>query len=434
MNKKLGILILILIALVSTSIFLTKEDNSVISNSKVVGNDIKGETTDICNTLQVDIKDELVQLPPLREWYIKSPFVDEKSINIPLDLPEEDVTVKYFLNDTEFEAEYSENGWVIDIPIDSLESNEYKLIVEITVCEESISKSFSFKVSNPVYVTWTIDWEGFDVKDQYLTDMANVSSKYNIPMTHLFNPYIYIYLSANRSTYLTNWVKNREGESIGLHLHMYDKLVKASGVEVNNNPAWGSPMGGGHDTPNSNYGYDDFKKIIQWSLGQFEAHDLPKPTIYRAGGWYIDEENINVLKNLGFRIETSGRTYYIHGSNQLVGHWNLEETTQPYQMNSKNQNLTNSPDMNIWEYPNNGGDSWAYTSEQLINRFKVNYKGGIASSDIVVTYLSHPHWFDKEGSNIDGALKYISNYNYNDDNGPVIYLTLDKVHEYTVIQ
>ncbi len=430
MNKKFIILLLVLIALISTSVFLKKPNNATVDTDTQV----KGDTVDSCDLSEKEAKDNITSLTLPRKWYVKSEYTDIKYISFELNIPDNDIKVKYILNENTFDASYEDNRWVINIPINTLENGDYKLIIQAQVCTETISKSFSFKVSNPVYVVWSIDWEGFDVKDEYLNEMSRISQTYSAPMTHFFNPYIYIYLSSTRAKYLTEWVLNRQEESIGLHLHMYNKLIEASGVEVNNNPSWGSPTGNGHDTPNSNYGYDDYKKIIQWAIAQYEKHGLPIPFMYRAGGWYIDEENLLVLKNLGFDIDSSGRTYYKHGSNQLEGHWNLKETTQPYQMNSNDQNITNNPNMNIWEYPNNGGDSWAYSSDKLISRFKSNYDGGIAQNDTVVTFISHPHWFNKEGVNIEGVLKYIYQYSYNNDNGPVIFITLDKVYDYTVKQ
>jgi len=430
MNKKFIILLLVLISLISTSVFLKQSNNENLDTN----NEVKGDVIDSCIKIKEDAKNQITSLTLPQKWYVKSPYTDINSVNFELNLPSENIDIKYLLNDIEYDSVFESDKWMINIPIDTLEDNEYKLIVQANTCSETITKSFSFNVSHPVYVVWSIDWEGFDVKDQYLNEMSRISQTYSVPMTHFFNPYIYIYLSSSRAKYLTNWVSNRENESIGLHLHMYNKLIETSGVVVNNDPSWGSPTGNGHDTPNSNYGYDDYKKIIQWALNQYEKYGLSKPTMYRAGGWYIDEENILVLKNLGFEIESSGRTYYKHGSNLLEGHWYLKETTQPYQMNSGDQNITNSPNMNIWEYPNNGGDSWAYSSEKLISKFKSNYNGGIASQNTVVTFISHPHWFDKEGPNIEQTLKNISQYNYNDDNGPVIFITLDKVHQYTVKQ
>lgn len=428
MNKRFLILILLLISLISSSIYfgLPEEDINVKEDN------IKGESIYNCKEVQQSTQDQLTFINIEREWYIKSPYSEVQAIDFRFTLPKEKVDVQYILNGEHFSALNSKDVWSIYIPIEELDSNSYDLTVLIEVCGEEYSKDFTFNVSNPVYVVWSIDWEGFDVKEEYLNEMDRISRQYSAPMTHYFNPYIYIYLPSQRAKYLTEWVRGREEDSIGLHLHMYNRLVEASGVKVNNIPSWGSTTGNGHDTPNSNYGYEDFKKIMEWSIKKFEENSLERPSIYRAGGWFLDEENIKVLNDLEFNIDSSGRTYYKHGTNQIEGHWNLSPDTQPYILNSFDQNITNEPNLNIWEYPNNGGDSWAFNSDSLISRFKSNYSGGINNRDVVVTYLSHPHWFNREGPNIEGAFKYISQYSYLNDTGPVIFLSLDILHQYTV--
>ncbi len=418
-NIALTTILIIAFLLTGTVLLFTKEKEV----KKVP--EVKGDTAEICQNYEDEISNELEKVLLLRDWYIKSDYVNEKIIELKLDLPEtEDLTVEYLLDDTKLETDLSNS---VSIPVEDLEEGEHRIQINIENCSAVYSDSKIFNVSQPVYVVWSIDWEGFDVKEEYLNQMASISSKYNAPMTHFFNPYIYIYLNQERAAYLTKWVKERN-ESIGLHLHMYSRLVSAAGVEVDNSIAWGSPTGDGHDTPNSTYGYNEYMKIIDWSIRQLEKNGLNRPTMYRAGGWFIDEENLKVLNDLEFTLDTSGRTYYVHGRNQLVGEWTLKTTTQPYQLNSTNQNITSDPNMNLWEYPNNGGDSWAYTSEKLIERFKANYTGGISTQKKVVTYVTHPHWFDKEGPNIEGALKYIYNVSYSIDSGPVLFISLDNAH------
>lgn len=394
--------------------------------------EVKGDNTEICTILESQIQKEFSTLAIPRKWYLRSPYVKEDEINLEIPISDSGLQITYHIDEKIYTAQSNSTGWNIQLPISKMTNGEKQLTIYADFCDKQIFKQFSFNVSEPVYVTWTIDWEGFDVKEEYLKEMSAVSKQYSVPMTHFFNPYIYIYLPKSRSTYLTNWVLSRNSkysESIGLHLHMYTNLVQAAGVTPNNTVTWGSPTGNGHDTPNSMYGYKDYKKIISWALTRFNEHGLNTPTMYRAGGWYIDEENIQVLNDMNFLIESSGRTYYKHGRNILEGHWNLKNTTQPYQLNKENQNITNTPNLTIWEFPNNGGDSWTYDSEQLTARFLSNYKGGVSKEKKVVTFLSHPHWFDKEGVNIKGVFEEIKEYNYSTDSGPVIYLTLDKVYE-----
>ena len=192
MNKKLWILILILLGLVSTSIFLTKEKPVVEPPIKVEGEEIKGESTENCLLLKEEVENQLQDISSLRKWYVKSPNIENNTVSVELSLPLEDFSAKYVLNEQEpVDATFQQDRWVVNIPVDQLESREYRLRVECSVCEEVITKEFSFNVSNPVYVVWSIDWEGFDVKEDYLKEMANISTKYGVPMTHFFNPYIY---------------------------------------------------------------------------------------------------------------------------------------------------------------------------------------------------------------------------------------------------
>ncbi len=426
-NKKFTFTTILIVALllIGSGLLFTKE-KEVRKEPEV-----KGDTVEICHQYDEEISKEIEDSLLLRQWYLKSDYVTEQNIDITLNLPEaEDISVTYTLDGDTLKTE---NKYNISIPVSTLDEGEHTLQIDVENCTEVYSKSKTFKVSQPVYVVWSIDWEGLDVKDEYLNQMAQISSTYKVPMTHFFNPYIYIYLNSQRASYLTEWVKARN-ESIGLHLHMYSKLISAAGVVVNNTISWGSPTGDGHDTPNTTYGYSDYMKIIQWSINQFEKYGLGRPTMFRAGGWFIDEENLKVLNDLEFTLDSSGRTAYIHGRNQLKGEWNLKNITQPYQLNSTDQNITTNPNMNLWEYPNNGGDSWAYTSDKLIQRFKDNYSGGISDQKKVVTYVTHPHWFDKEGPNIENTLKYISTMSYISDSGPVIFISLDNVHRDIVKQ
>ena len=59
----------------------------------------------------------------------------------------------------------------------------------------NISKTYEepFVISYPYYLVWTIDWEGYDIKNQYLDEMAEISENHHdIPMAHFFSPRIYI--------------------------------------------------------------------------------------------------------------------------------------------------------------------------------------------------------------------------------------------------
>lgn len=438
MKQRKRILLLSSVLLVTIGLLLTVFQPRKAEDPKVYETEVKGSENLHCEGTFIKVQESLDLFDIEREWYLigNSTY---NTVDILLENEEiesdqlENIEVSYEIGGDTGAVEYDEskNSWVKTLSVDDIDPGEYdiSLKVELSDCELDISKTEQIKVSHPVYVAWTMDWEGFDVEEKYLDSITTISRKYNIPITHFFNPYIYISLSENRSEYLTNWVLRRQniGDSIGLHLHMNNKMVEAAGVTPKTDISWGGWARDGQDVPNSAYGYNDYKKIVVWAQNQFEKNALPKPTMFRAGAWFIDEENLEVLDDLGFKIESSGRTYQVYGENKLESPWRLQSVTQPYMLNKYDQNIVNNPNMNLWEFPNNGADTWAYTSDDLIERFNDNYKGGISESRKVVTYLSHPHWFNVDEPKVYDLLDYTENFGIVDDRGPVVYTTLDRI-------
>lgn len=428
---------LIVISLIAI-VFLSREKEEI----EVVEADVKGSETLNCDDSLGKVEESLTAFSLGREWYlieenknqyssvkvlIENDSIEEESLEL--------VELGYLFKGTEIvgDIEYDrfQSAWATTIPVNDLQPGNHELVITAVIsgCDLAFSKTEELIVSHPVYVTWTMDWEGFDVEKKYLDSIASISQKHSIPVTQFFNPYVYLNLSENRSKYLTSWVLDRqiEGDSIGLHLHMNNKMVKVAGVTPKTDVSWGGWAKDGQDIPNTVYGYNDYKKIVEWGQSQFVRNGLPLPTMYRAGGWYIDEENLQVLEELGFVLDSSGRTFHIYGDNKLEGPWDLQTTTQPFRLNSNDQNITNNPNMELWEFPNNGGDSWAYSALDLIARFNDNYKGGVSDTTKVVTYLSHPHWFNVDEPKIKNLFEYTDKYSILDDKGPVVYTTLDKI-------
>jgi|GEM_PF-1119208 len=312
---------------------------------------------------------------------------------------------------------------------------------------EILSPKESFVVSYPLYVTWSIDWEGYDVKDEFLSSMEKISSQYGIPISHFFNPRIYIGIPSDRATKLTEWIKNRKnkGDSIDMHMHMFVDMVKAAdvdpyntgGVDINGNSItkaprqqWGTNLQGGYDILISSFNYDELTKILAWGIHQFQNNGLDKPKGFRAGGWFADLENLAAIEDAGFLYDSSGRTAFSWGNNKVSGPWNLQSTTQPYRPSRTDQNSPNPPpNFGIWEFPNNGADSGSYTAEEMIQRFTDNYENGVLREKKLVTFLSHPHWFNYDEPRLNILFTHINKFLYKNDNGPVIYINLNKAYE-----
>jgi len=286
-------------------------------------------------------------------------------------------------------------------------------------------------------VAWTTDWEGeagYGGTYTYsLREMERISNTYNIPITHMFNPRIYLSsFSQSEASKYTQWIKNRKNnhsDEIALHLHMFYDMVSATGVEPKHEPKWSDSSRGGYNVPSSAYTVEENKKIFKWAFRKFEENGLGKPTSYRAGGWMADASVLRAAKEVGIEVDSSGRTQDVNNNDMIQNFWYLSKITPPYKPCEIDPNMSECSDhIGLWEIANNGGDSYSLTSTQLTKRFKENHNANKPLEELrSVVYVSHPPWATREFPRIEPTLKYINQYKYEDDNGPVIFETLTDI-------
>lgn len=427
----------------------TSQLDSAINTFVTFGSEVKSELL-----LTVDRKWNLILDDPSNEIVITTELT--KGF-----LPNE-YTINYQLLNSELTGSLDQlefNKWGGSLPLSDLSPGKYDIQSTIETENYHIkSNVVSFMISHPLYVEWTMDWEGYDVSNEYLNSIDQLSKRhYNLPITHFFNPRIYISpeLGSSRREFLTSWVKDRRdnfGDEIGMHMHMHFDLLKAMGFEhplgeiINppneENPSestttttipekvvlkWGN-YNNGYDIPTTEYSYEDFTVMLNWTKQKFIENGLNTPISYRSGGWFMNTEILRALQDSGFKLDSSGRNSYYLGN--LPGPWNLTSTTQPFKPSINNINSSLSPTFQIWEFPNNGGNSDTFTAEQMILNFKDNFNGNPLAAKTNVVFLSHPHWFDKnEEEKIDTIFRYTDKYLNTNDDGPVIYITLEQAYQ-----
>lgn len=432
---------------------LSRADTTGLNSdaSEQSGQQVKGVTS--CEQVQ-SIGNLISSVKLDREWYLLGKEIDASKQVLHYDVQINKSLIQ-FINNDDFVLTYdivntdksgelikavnSEDRYQGQIYIGDLDAGIYSIQSHIDFeCGSWNSALIDFNLSYPVYVAWTIDWEGIDIKDQYLDDIDKISQKHDIPLTHFFNPRYYTNpnLSDRRAQYFTQWVirrRDKNGHAIALHMHMFPDMVKAAGVQPKSGPAWGSSVEEGYDVLTSAYSYDEMIKMFEWSKDQFKKNGLGTPTMYRAGGWYADMDVLKAAEDTGFVLDSSGRTAYSFGTNRSNGHWDLKETTQPYQINIDDQNSAVSPNMSLWEFPNNGADSFAFSKDQMIKRFYFNYPGAknysVVKQKVLVTYLSHPEWFHIDKSKMQSLFIEVDKYSYESDKGPVKYITLKDAYK-----
>lgn len=326
-----------------------------------------------------------------------------------------------------------EKQWEGVIEAAQLNPGKYQLsaIIADNQGKNLTSSGTGFYVSHPLYIAWTQDWEGYDVPDVYLAAITQVARDHGLVMTHFWNPRLLTTetVADGRKDKLLDWLKTRSsvfGESVQLHLHMFNDFVTASGVTPKSSPNWGD-SGDGYGSLTTNYTTDEMVKIINKGLEIMRKNGF-SPTIFRAGGWFANEATLKAVQDSGLLADSSGRTSYKFFSQP--GPWDLSATAQPYYPSTNDQNKAGEPSLSILEIPNNGADSYWFSSEEMQKRFRANYGGGILTEPKEITYLSHPHWFNKSEQNkIKELFNLIDNYKYENDFGPALYVTLDEVYE-----
>jgi hypothetical protein len=225
--------------------------------------------------------------------------------------------------------------------------------------------------------------------------------------------------------------KEKFGDEIGLHLHMFPDAVRDAGVEPKNEPTWGGGWSHGYDVLTTAYSKEELGEILYRAKGWFVSQDLGMPKSFRAGAWFANLDTLRALEAADFLVDSSGRTAYTFGTKSVPGFWDLSPTSQPYFPSTENQNSDlPGPNLRVLEIPNNGADSFAFLGEEMIARFDANYEGQLLIKPAQVTFLSHPHWFNSDRQNkMRQVFEYIRQFEYRLGRGPVVYATLREVYD-----
>jgi hypothetical protein len=106
------------------------------------------------------------------------------------------------------------------------------------------------------------------------------------------------------------------GHEIQLHVHAADHLAHAADERLRRlAPALG------RDDP------DLFREVLELAIGRFEHYVGHRPIAYRAGGYRIADCHLEVLAELGIRIDSSAQTWF----HARVADW-MRPLTQPHRV------------------------------------------------------------------------------------------------------
>ncbi len=293
----------------------------------------------------------------------------------------------------------------------------------------------TFILSQPIYVVWTLDFEGDNATNETLDNTYLINRTYFAPMTIMWNPRVWTApdVSAERAAVMREWTLNiaQAGHAeVALHLHAWTDFVRAAGVAPRTSPSWAG-RSDGYDVPLSAFDEAETAKLLAYALRLMEEHGMPRPTSFRAGGLFANAANLRAIAAAGFTADTSATPAGPFGNLTLP--WTLPKDAQPYRPSRTDANTAG--DLPILEVPNNAGNTYGLTGfsvQRLVNDDLAMLPriGEAATQRRALTFVSHPSTIDAtERAAIERLFQAFEPYRWDRDAGPLRYVTLRQLAE-----
>ena len=291
----------------------------------------------------------------------------------------------------------------------------------------------TFMLSAPIYLVWTLDFEGDDATDEVLNNTYAINRTYFVPLTLLWNPRVWTttQVSRERAEAMRKWTMDVAGAGhaeIGLHLHAWTDFVRAAGVTPRTSPSWAG-RGDGYDVPLTAFDESETKKLLDHALKLMADNRMPKPTSFRAGGLFANAANLRAVAAAGFTADTSATSSGDFG--QLTYPWRLPRDAQPYRPSATDANVAG--DLPLLEVPNIAGNTYGHTTftiQRIINDdlAMLPAVGAPAMQRRAMTLVSHPSTIDPtERAAIEKLFQAFEPYRWDRDKGPLRYVTLSQL-------
>jgi hypothetical protein len=295
---------------------------------------------------------------------------------------------------------------------------------------DAVVASTTFMLSAPVYVVWTLDFEGDAASDEALNNTYAINRTYFVPPTLLWNPRVWTttQVTRERADAMRQWTMSfasaTSGE-IGLHLHAWTDFVRAAGVAPRTSPSWAG-RGDGYDVPLTAFDEAETRQLLDYALKLMADNGMPRPTSFRGGGLFANAANLRAVASAGFTADTSATPSGDFG--QLRYPWTLPRDAQPYRPSRIDANVAG--DLPLLEVPNIAGNTYGLTPfsiQRVINDdlAMLPAVGAPAMQRRALTLVSHPATIDAiERAAIEKLFAAFEPYRWDRDMGPLRYLTL----------
>ena len=312
----------------------------------------------------------------------------------------------------------------------SIGTHSLSATIKHSTSSQAKSNNVTIHVTEPLFVAWTFDWEGWAPTQDAISQIEKFGQTYApIPFTHFVHPRMFMpnIDTAAQKVEMQNFLKTRKalGDEIALHMHMQFDFVAAAGVTPKRSNPWGLRTNEGYDIPTTEYSPSEFRTILDFATNTLAAAGFGDIQGFRAGGWYINEQQLAAVKDAGFTFDSSGRSKPPTGA-FLNTPWNLPSDAQPYTINPSDQN-TSTTDVGLLEIPNNGLTTYELSATELLTLAKNAYTDGLLTQPKTLIYVSHPQFYSREFVKIPTVLDYLNSVSLERDAGPVVFSTMGDI-------
>jgi len=289
-------------------------------------------------------------------------------------------------------------------------------------------------LSAPLYVAWTLDFEGDAASDEAMANTAAIADGLGLRMTIMWNPRVWTttQVDAARADAMLAWTKGRaaRGDEVALHLHAWTDFVRDAGVTPRTAPSW-SGRSDGYDVPLTAFDEGETRKLVDRAVALMTAHGLARPTTFRGGGLFANAANLRAVAAAGFTVDTSGAPAGAFGRLPLP--WTLAKDAQPYHPSASDANAAG--DLPLLEVPNIAGNTYGYTATSIQGTIRddlamLGPSGQVATARRALTLVSHPATIDDaERAAIEALFRAFEPYRYDRDAGPLRFVTLSELEK-----
>lgn len=325
--------------------------------------------------------------------------------------------------------------WTASMPLEGapVGTNTVDFLVRLRDGSDAVVGSWSFVLSMPEYVVWTLDFEGDAASDEALANTWDIAGTLYVPMTIMWNSRIWTtaQVTPQRADAMVSWTQDkvRRGVAeVGLHVHAWTDFVRDAGVTPRTAPNWGG-RSDGYDVPLTAFDESETRRLIDHAVDLMTQHGFTKPTSFRAGGLFANAANLRAIAAAGFTADSSAAP--AGGFGRLPLPWTLPKDAQPYRPSRDDANVPG--DLPLVEVPNIAGNTYALTVNTIQTTIRDDLamlaaEGQPATARRALTLVSHPATIDAtERAAIEALFNALAPLRYDRDAGPVRFVTLSQL-------